>query len=85
MDGDAKRGGHNPEPARQLAVRDASRHDVHGIIGGRSKMYRLDRWYYTVYGAQAYERPMFVRSFIVAWAVKMVCGLWWEVYLERVD
>ena len=47
--------------------------------------YRLDRWYYTVYGATAYEQPMFFRSFIVAWAVKMVCGLWWETYLERVD
>ena len=47
--------------------------------------YRLERWYYTVYGATAYEQPLFFRSFIVAWAVKMVCGLWWEVYLERVD
>ena len=48
-------------------------------------MYRLDRWYYTVYGATAYEQPLFFRSFLVAWAVKMVCGLWWETYLERVD
>ena len=47
--------------------------------------YRLDRWYITVYGATAYEQPLFFRSFLVAWAVKMVCGLWWEVYLERVD
>ena len=47
--------------------------------------YRLERLYYTVYGATVYEQPMFFRSFIVAWAVKMVCGLRWEVYLERMD
>ena len=48
-------------------------------------MYRLDRWYVTVYGAQAYEQPLFFRPYLVEWAVKMVCGLWWETYLERVD
>lgn len=49
------------------------------------KMYRLDRWYITLYGATAYEQPMFFRSFIVALAMKVICGLWWETYLERVD
>ena len=49
------------------------------------KLYRLDRWHITLYGAQTFEKPLFFRSFLVAWAVKMVCGLWWETYLERVD
>ena len=48
-------------------------------------MYRLDRWYVTVYGATYYLRPMFFRSFLAAWVMKMLCGLWWETYLERVD
>ena len=48
-------------------------------------MYRLDRWYHAVYGATTYERPMYFRSFLAAWAVKMVCGLRWGTYLERVD
>lgn len=48
-------------------------------------MYRLNRWYYAPCGSTTYERPMYFRSFLAAWAVKMVCGLWWEVWLERVD
>lgn len=47
--------------------------------------YRLDRYGMTTYGATYYLRPMYFRTWFGARAMKMVCGLWWETYLERVD
>lgn len=48
-------------------------------------MYRIERYGVTNYGATYYERPLYCHTWLMSKLVSALCGLWWDVEVERAD